>query len=58
MNPIIESAALDQTEEALRDFVRAACNIGLSKGQVAVMLHKVADDLVPPIIVPEGMTVQ
>lgn len=47
----IEQAVLDETEEALNDFVRVALNVGLSKGQMALMLQTKANNLVPPIII-------
>lgn len=50
LNPIIESRALDETESALRDFVRVSLNIGLRPAQMALMLRAVADDLEPKAI--------
>lgn len=54
----IESALLDQTEQALDELVAAALNCGLSKGHMGLMLQTKANKLVPPIIVPDTMTLQ
>lgn len=47
----IEAAVLDETEEALNEFVRTALLVGISRGQMALMLQTKANNLVPPIIV-------
>lgn len=57
MDPLLETAVLNQSEETLAELVNAFLNVGLSKGQVAVMLRARADILTPPIIV-EHATVQ
>jgi hypothetical protein len=54
----LETALLDETERALNEFVQAAVNCGISKGQMGLMLQRKANDLVPPVIVPEPMTMQ
>ena len=50
MNPSIEAAAMRETEDALRQFVQVAQNVGLSKVSIAMMLHTVADELDPPTL--------
>lgn len=47
----IEQAVLDETEEALNEFCRTALLVGISRGQMALMLQNKANSLVPPIIV-------
>lgn len=57
MEPVMEAAVLNETEEALAEFVKAALNVGLSKAQMAMMLRARADLLTPPLII-EHTTVQ
>lgn len=49
--PVIEASALRETEDALRELVRVAQNIGCRNLSLALMLRAVADDLDPPQIV-------
>lgn len=49
--PTIEAAALRETEDYLREFIRAASNTGIGKPSLALMLRAVADELDPPQIV-------
>lgn len=49
--PTIEAAALRETEDYLREFIRAASNTGIGKPSLALMLRAVADELDPPLIV-------
>ena len=58
LNAVIENRVLDETEQALRELCTAARNCGLSKVQMSVMLHKVADDLCPPLIITPNATMQ
>lgn len=58
LTPTIEAALLDQTESALREFTTVGMNCGISKGQMAMMLRTMADELCPPIVIPQTMTVQ
>lgn len=48
MDPTLEASALTQTEDALRELVQAAVNIGLNKASLRLMLLNVADDMKPP----------
>lgn len=46
--PVIEAAAMRETEDALREFMRVAHNAGLSNAALAIMLRVVADEIDPP----------
>lgn len=45
--PAVEAAALQETEEALRELVKVGHNIGCHKASLAMMLRAVADELAP-----------
>ena len=51
LNAIIEDRVLDETEQALNEFVTAALNVGVRKMQMAIMLQKKVDELAPPSII-------
>ena len=44
LDPVMEAAVLKETEDALREFCRAANNCGLKRMQIAMMLRRLADD--------------
>lgn len=46
--PVIEAAAMRETEDALREFMRVAHNAGLSNTALAIMLRVVADEIDSP----------
>lgn len=48
LDPVIEAAALRQTEDALREMMTAAKNCGMSKASIALMLRSLADEMDPP----------
>lgn len=48
LTPVIEARALQETEDALREFLQAAQNIGLTKESLGMMLRTVADEISPP----------
>jgi hypothetical protein len=50
---IIEAQVLNQTEDALREFVSTAINVGISKPQMILMLRQVAADLQGRVIIHE-----
>jgi hypothetical protein len=54
--PHIEAAALRETEDALRELVKVAQNIGCGNPSIAMMLRSVAEDLHPVTIVHEEPT--
>ena len=54
LTPIIEAQALRETEDALREFVRVAHNVGLAKPSIAMMLRSVADEMDPPHLIVPG----
>jgi hypothetical protein len=56
--PIVETAVLKETEEALAEFVTVSLNVGLSKSQMAMMLRSKADEIAPPLIIPHSATLQ
>lgn len=56
LDAAIEAGALDETEQAMREIVKVGHNIGLSKPALAMMLRAIADELLPPIIVPNPET--
>lgn len=56
LDAAIESGALDETEKALREIVQVGQNIGLHKAQLALMLRTIADEMNPPIIIPNPET--
>lgn len=58
LSPIIESAALDQTEAAMRELVQVALNIGIKHPQLVLMLRTIANDIEPKIISPEPAGIQ
>lgn len=50
LDPVIEAAALDQTEQALRELVQVSINCGLKRMQLVLMLRKVAEDFEPKVL--------
>lgn len=54
LTPAIEAAALTETEKYLREFVQAAVNTGIMRASLQLMLRRVADDLSPPIEIPDA----
>lgn len=54
LNPNIETAVLKQSEETLHELCQAFENVGMSRGQIAMMLRAEADKFSPLVIVPTG----
>lgn len=48
LNPVIEAAALRETEHSLLDLVQCAINCGLEKSVIAFMMRTIADQIDPP----------
>lgn len=48
--PDIEARMLDETEDALREFVQTAINAGAQRAQMVMMLRQVATDFEPKIV--------
>lgn len=49
--PVLEAAALRETEDALRELVKCGQNIGCSNISLALMLRSVADEIDAPTII-------
>ena len=47
----MEQAVLKESEDTLKELTQAFQNVGLTKGQIAMMLRAHADDLSPPLII-------
>jgi hypothetical protein len=56
LSPVIEAAAMRQTEDALRELMQTAENVGLSRPGLAMLLRTVADELQPPGIIHDAPT--
>ena len=50
-DPVLEAAALRESEDTLRELVAAFKNIGLEKEQISMMLRAVAEELSPTLII-------
>lgn len=51
LDPVIEAAAMRESEDALRELVQVFQNVGLGKPQVATMLRAIADQIDPPTVI-------
>lgn len=47
MTPEMEGAILKETEQAMRELIQAAENVGLHDVQVAMMLRRIANEIDP-----------
>ena len=56
--PVVEAAALRETEDTLRELIRCARLCGMEKAALALMLRTLAEELHPQLIVEGNDTIQ